>query len=202
MKINIKDPKTQKMLMVGFGMTAILYLYFFAGFVPVGHRAMAEEKGKLEQEYRQLSSDLSNARQSLNNLAEVERQYELITRRWEVASELLPERREVAALLRKVTLVGQQAGVKFELFKPMPQVPGEIYNETPVQVQVVGGYHEVGSFLAEVANLDRIINVTGLKLSTLQEGKGRKTVTASFTATAYMLNPAGLAQAKGENNAG
>jgi type IV pilus assembly protein PilO len=202
MKINIKDPKTQKMFGVGFGVAAVLYLYFFASFVPFGHRAMSADKEKLEQEYRQLSSDLSNARQSLNNLAEVERQYELITRRWDVASELLPEKREVATLLRKVTLVGQQAGVEFELFKPMPQVPGEIYDETPVQVQVVGGYHEVGSFLAEVANLDRIINVTGLKLLTLEEGKGRKTVTASFTATAYMLNPAGKAQAKGENNAG
>lgn len=201
--MNIRDPKTQKMLMVGVGVAAVLYVYFLAGFVPFGHRALAEEKGNLEQEYRKLSSDLSNARQSLNNLAEVERQYELITRRWEVASDLLPEKREVATLLRKVTLVGQQSGVEFELFKPMPRVPGEIYNENPVQVQVVGGYHEVGSFLAEVANLDRIINVSGLKLVSLENGKETKTVTANFTATAYTLNPAGTVTAKGEaKNAG
>jgi len=187
--MNIRDPRTQKLIGVGAGAAAVLYLYFFSTFLPFGHRAMAQEKGKLEQEYRQLSSDLSNARQSLNNLAEVERQYEVITKRWDVASELLPEQREVATLLRKITLVGQQSGVEFTLFKPKDRVPGEIYTENPVEIQVVGGYHQVGSFLAEVANLDRIINVSGLKLDTLDDGEDTHTVTASFIATAYTLNP-------------
>jgi len=187
--MNIRDPRTQKLIGVGAGIAAVLYLYFFSTFLPFGHRAMAQEKGKLEQEYRQLSSDLSNARQSLNNLAEVERQYEVITKRWEVASELLPEQREVATLLRKITLVGQQSGVEFDLFKPKDRVPGEIYTENPVEIEVVGGYHQVGSFLAEVANLDRIINVSGLKLTSLDDGKDSQTLKASFVATAYTLNP-------------
>lgn len=194
--MNIRDPRTQKLIGVGAGIVAVLYLYFFSTFLPFGHRAMAQEKGKLEQEYRQLSSDLSNARQSLNNLAEVERQYEVITKRWEVASELLPEQREVATLLRKITLVGQQSGVEFDLFKPKDRVPGEIYTENPVEIEVVGGYHQVGSFLAEVANLDRIINVSGLKLTSLDDGKDSQTLKASFVATAYTLNPEPPADAK------
>lgn len=187
--MNIRDPRTQKLIMVGMGVAAVLYLYFFSTFLPFGHRATAREKGKLEQQYRQLSSDLSNARQSLNNLDEVERQYQVITKRWEVASELLPEQREVATLLRKITLVGQQSGVEFELFKPKDKVPGEIYTENPVEIRVVGGYHQVGSFLAEVANLDRIINVSGLTLTSLKDGEDSQTVKASFVATAYTLNP-------------
>jgi type IV pilus assembly protein PilO len=178
------------MIMIGVGAAAIIYLYFFSNFIPFGHRALSEEKAQLEQEYRQLSSDLSNARQSLNDLEEIERQYELITRRWEVASELLPEQKEVASLLRKVTLVGQQSGVEFELFRPLDPVPGEIYNENPVLVQVVGGYHQVGSFLAEIANLDRIINVSGMTLSQPSDEAVDRTVQAKFTATAYSLNPA------------
>ena len=196
--MNIRDRKTQKLLLVGVGVVSILYLYFFSTFVPFGHRAVAEEKDRLSQEYQQLSSDLSNARQSLNNLEEVERQYEIITRRWEVASELLPEEREVATLLRKVTLVGQQSGVEFELFKPKQSIPGGIYTENPVDVQVIGGYHQVGAFLAEVANLDRIINVTGLRLTSHENGTGEKTVQAFFTATAYTLNPGGTVEPEGE----
>lgn len=192
--MDIKDPRTQKLILIGIGVSAILYLYFFSTFIPFGHRAMSAEKGKLEQEYQLLSSDLSKARQSLNNLAEVERQYKLITGRWEVAAGLLPENREVAALLRKVTLVGQSSGVRFELFRPVAQIPGGIYTENPVEVEVVGGFHEVGAFLAEIANLDRIINVTELTLSQPNDEKIKKTVHASFKATAYTLNPAVPAQ--------
>lgn len=192
--MNLRDPRTQKMIIVGVGAAAIVYFYFFSTFVPFGHRALSEEKAQLEQEYRQLSSDLSNARQSLNNLAEIERQYELITRRWRVAAELLPEQKEVASLLRKVTLVGHQSGVEFELFRPGAIVPGEIYNENPVTVQVTGGYHEVGAFLAEIANLDRIINVSTLTLTTPTSPEMKATVLASFTATAYSLNPSPVTQ--------
>jgi type IV pilus assembly protein PilO len=204
--MDIRDPRTQKLILVGVGVAAILYLYFFAAFLPFGHRAVAAERSQQEEAYKKLSSDLSNARQSLNNLAEVERQYEVITRRWEVAADLLPEQREVATLLRKVTLVGQQSGVEFELFKPKPRIPGEIYTENPVEVAVIGGYHQVGSFLAEVANLDRIINVSGMKLVTLDNGDEKtandtKTVRATFVATAYTLNPPIAESAKGEKDA-
>ncbi|HYV51229.1 MAG TPA: type 4a pilus biogenesis protein PilO, partial [Dongiaceae bacterium] len=47
----------------------------------------------------------------------------------------------------------------------------------------------VGSFLAEVANLDRIVNVTGLSLKDLEDGTKAQTVEAEFQATAYTLNP-------------
>jgi type IV pilus assembly protein PilO len=119
-----------------------------------------------------------------------------------VASELLPEERELAALLRKVTLVGQQSGVEFELFKPRPPMAGEIYTEHPVEIRVVGGYHEVGAFLAEVANLDRIVNATNLALTELEEPSGRQTVRAGFTATAYTLVEAPVAAGDGQGAKG
>ena len=187
--MNIREPRNQKLILAGIGVAALGYLYFFSTFVPFGHRPLAAERSQFEDQYKQLSSDLSKARQSINDLDEVERQYQVITTRWEVATRLLPEQREVANLLRKVTLVGQQSGVEFELFKPKPQIPGEIYTENPVEVRVVGGYHQVGSFLAEVANLDRIVNVTGLSLKSREEGTKAKTVEAAFHATAYTLNP-------------
>jgi len=192
--MNLRDPRVQKFIAIGLGSVAILYLYFLSPFLPFGHRAVAEDRAQLEQEYRQLSSDLSKARQTLTNLEEVERQYQVITQRWEVASELLPGERELAALLRKVSLVGQQSGVEFELFKPKAIMPGELYVEHPVEVKVVGGYHQVGAFLAEVANLDRIVNVSNLTMDELdvpegEESSTRQTVRASFIATAYTMSP-------------
>ena len=188
--MDLQNPRTQKYIMVGVVSAAVLYLYFFSTFVPFGHRAYAAEKAQLETQFQALSADLSKARGTLNNLEEVERQYQILGRRWEVASKLLPEEREVAALLRQVTLVGQQAGVEFLLFRPEGTVPGEVYVEAPVSVRVSGGYHQVGAFLSQVANLERIVNVSSLNLIIVEdEDRPNETVEASFTATAYTLAP-------------
>ena len=184
-------PRTQKFILVGFVSAALIYLYFFSTFIPFGHVAAAEERQNLEADFQKLSADLSKARQTLENRDEVERQYEILERRWQVASKLLPEEREIADLLRQVTLVGQQSGVKFELFRPKPLVRGQVYIEAPVEVKVSGGYHEVGTFLSEVANLSRIVNVNGLRMVTMEDEKSPDhTVVAHFTATAYTLNTA------------
>jgi type IV pilus assembly protein PilO len=189
MAMDIKDPKTQKTILIGMAMAGIGYLYFFATFVPFGYRAMSAEKKELQGRYEQLSSDLNKARQTLSSMARVEREFQAIQKRYEAARVLLPEEKEVANLLRMVSLVGQQAGVTFELFKPLPAVTQGYYVENPVDVRVTGGYHAVGAFLADVANLSRIVKVSNLTLGAWEKGSADETVQASFTASAYTLNP-------------
>jgi type IV pilus assembly protein PilO len=187
--MDFKDPKTQKMILAGMVMAGVGYLYFFATFVPFGYRAMSTEKKELQAKYEQLSSDLNKARQTLSSMARVEAEYEVVLRRCQAAEKLLPEEKEVANLLRMVALVGQQSGITFELFRPMPAVPQGYYIENPVDVKVSGGYHEVGEFLADVANLARIVKVSNLSLATYDKGETDDTVMAAFTASAYTLNP-------------
>jgi type IV pilus assembly protein PilO len=187
--MDFKDPKAQKMVLAGMAMAGVGYLYFFASFVPFGYRAMSAEKKELQSKYEQLSSDLNKARQTLSSMNRVEAEFEAIQKRWQAAERLLPEQKEVANLLRMVSLVGQQSGITFELFKPMPAVPMGYYIENPVDVKVTGGYHEIGEFLADVANLSRIVKVSNLTLTNYDKGDTDETVHAAFTASAYTLNP-------------
>jgi len=186
--MDFKDPRAQKLVLTGILMAGIGYLYFFATFVPFGYRAMTAEKKELQSKYEQLSSDLNKARQTLSSMSRVEKEFEAIHRRWQAAEKLLPEEREVANLLRMVSLVGQQSGVTFDLFRPLPSVTQGYYIENPVDVKVTGGYHEVGEFLAEVANLGRIVKVSNLSVAAYDKGQMDETVQASFTASAYTLN--------------
>lgn len=187
--MDFKDPRAQKLVLTGMVMAGVGYLYFFATFVPFGYRAMAAEKKELQAQYEQLSSDLNKARQTLSSMGKVAAEFEAIQRRWNAAQTLLPEEREVANLLRMVSLVGQQAGVTFDLFRPMPTLAQGYYVENPVEVKVTGGYHEVGEFLADVANLARIVKVSNLTIQGFDQGTVDETVQASFTASAYTLNP-------------
>lgn len=187
--MDIKDPRAQKLILTGIVLAGVGYLYFFATFVPFGYRAMSAEKKELQGRYEQLSSDLNKARQTLSSMARVEREFAAIQAKYEAARQLLPEEKEVANLLRMVSLVGQQAGVDFELFRPMPPVDRGYYMENPVDVKVTGDYHEIGSFLADVANLSRIVKVSNLNLIGRDAKDQTSTVQAGFTASAFTLNP-------------
>lgn len=185
--MDLKDPKTQKMFIVAAVMVAVIYFYFFTPFLPFGFRAQAAKCRELSQNYEKLTSDLSKARQMVNDLPKLKREYEQLHESWLLAKELLPEEKEVAILLSKVTIAGQQSGVKFTLFKPGLPIERNYYVEHPVEVSVVGGFHEVAAFLSEIANLSRIVNVSRLKLVSYEKGEPGEVVQANFIASAYTL---------------
>lgn len=187
MALDLKDPKTQRMVLVGLGTAALVYLYVFADFVPFNYRARSKEIGTLRAEYTQKANELSKAQQLVNRLPELKREFALLNQRWAIAQELLPTQKEVASLLRKVTLAGQESGIKFVLFKPGEPRPQAYFTENPVQVTVTGGFHHTGTFFSEIAELSRLVNVSQLKLHGFDKGDVDETVQADFIATAYTL---------------
>jgi type IV pilus assembly protein PilO len=78
----------------------------------------------------------------------------------------LPSKTEVAALLVDISQTGLAAGLEFQLFKPSAEVRSDYYAELPIEINVVGNYHEFGEFISGIAALPRIvtahdINITG-----------------------------------------
>lgn len=185
--MDFKDPKTQKLMLIGAGIGILVYFYLIADYVPFNYRARAKEIGKMKGEYTQKMSELTKAQQLVNRLPELKKEFELLNQRWAVAQELLPSQKEVASLLRKVTIAGQEAGVHFLLFKPGDPKPSTYFTENPVQVSVTGGFHRAGSFLGEISDLSRLVNVSQLKLKGFDKGDLDETVQADFVATAYTL---------------
>lgn len=185
--MDLKDPKTQKMVLIGLGTAALVYFYVFADFVPFNYKARSKEIATLKATYTQKANELTKAQQLVNRLPELKQEFALLNQRWEVAQELLPSQKEVASLLRKVTLAGQEAGVKFVLFKPGEPHTQQYFTENPVQVSVTGGFHRAGTFLSEIADLSRLVNVSQLKMKGFDKGDLDDTVQADFVATAYTL---------------
>jgi len=185
--MDLKDPKTQKIALIGVGIAALVYFYVFADYVPLNYRARAKQIAELKATYTLKMNELTKAQQLVNRLPELKREFALLNQRWAVAQELLPTQKEVASLLRKVTIAGQESGVKFVLFKPGEPKPTSDFTENPVQISVTGGYHRAGSFLSEIAELTRLVNVSQLKVKLFDKGDLDDTVQADFIATAYTL---------------
>ena len=166
--------------------------YFFTAFMPFFYRPMASEEASLSTEYEKVSAELEKARKTVGNLNQLETEYNRLHRKWVAALKLLPEDDEVAGLLRKITRAGNQAGVSFVLFEPGQRVEKEFFAENPINIKVKGKYHQVGIFLSKVANIDRIVNVSNLQVSSLKSNNQEKvgkaqTIEAEMTMTAYTL---------------
>lgn len=83
----------------------------------------------------------------------------------------LPNRTEVADLLVDVSQTGLAAGLEFELFKPQNEVPRDFYAELPIQIRVIGDFHEFGEFVSGLAALPRIVTVHDVQIRPRGEGK-------------------------------
>ncbi|MFT4654145.1 MAG: type IV pilus assembly protein PilO [Patiriisocius sp.] len=81
----------------------------------------------------------------------------------------LPTSNETPGLLDDVTFVGTDAGLSFKLLNWQQEIPKEFYTELPIQIEVLGSYHEFGQFASNVANLPRIVTLHDFEISKRQD---------------------------------
>lgn len=71
----------------------------------------------------------------------------------------LPSRTEVPGLVDDVTATGEGSGLEISNIVLAPEAVQEFYIELPIDIDVVGDYHDFGTFVSGVASLDRIVTL-------------------------------------------
>ncbi len=191
-EFDFKDPRFLRWTVAILVVVIVAPLWFTQTMHPLTYASRQQQIQALEHRQNELNRDLEKARLLVRNLDRVEREYETLRAQWQVASTLLPERNEVSDLLRQVTAAGAQSGIDFKLFRPEALIAQEFYTDNPVSVRIQGGYHQTGVFLSRLANLDRIINVSRLRVEGIanrpSDTNTNYTVEAELTLTAYTLS--------------
>ena len=86
----------------------------------------------------------------------------------------LPGKTEMPDLIVDVSQTALASGIVNELFQPGPETPKEFYAEKPIQLRMVGTYHQFGSFMSGVASLPRVVILTMHNISLHPTNKGGK----------------------------
>jgi type IV pilus assembly protein PilO len=84
----------------------------------------------------------------------------------------LPESHETPGLLDDITFVGTTSGLKFVKLNWQPEITREIYIELPIDIEVVGTYHDFGNFVSEIAGLPRIVTLHDFDIDMKKTTKG------------------------------
>lgn len=107
----------------------------------------------------------------------------------------LPSDTEVPGLLEDITRTGLGSGLEFEEIKLQPEVAQQFYIELPIQISVVGAYHDLATFVSGVASLPRIVTLHDFDIagaSKDEAGGSPSKLRMSILAKTYRYNDEGL----------
>jgi type IV pilus assembly protein PilO len=99
------------------------------------------------------------------NLEPLKRQKELATQYVARLEKQLPSKSEMDALLSDINQAGIGRGLQFDLFRPGQVTVRDYYAELPINVRLVGSYHDIAAFTSDIASLPRIVTLNNLSIS-------------------------------------
>ncbi len=111
----------------------------------------------------------------------------------------LPDRSEMDGLLTDINQSGLGRGLEFELFKPGQEVVADFYAEMPIQIRLLGNYHDIGAFATDVSKLSRIVtlnNISIIPVTKSVKGGGGALVLEAVAKTYRYLDSSEIASKK------
>jgi len=162
-----------KLVMAGVACIAII----IAGYNLIIKDQRAE-LGDLERKEPQLKASYLEKKALAINLDAYKAQMVEAEETFGVLLKQLPNESEIPDLLIDMTQVGLSRGLQFEQIKPGNTIEKDFYAEKLVNIKANGEYHQIASFVSDIAALPRIINVDNFKLTRAPSGGASLTLEA------------------------
>ena len=126
--------------------------------------AGAAQEAKLKEEYKSKKQQSINLDLYRQQLREIDTSFGALLKQ-------LPNRSQMDALLVDINQAGLGRGLQFELFRPAAQESArDFYAELPIQLKVIGNYHDIGAFASDIGGLSRIVTLNDIALAGNKDG--------------------------------
>ena len=146
--------------------------YFLLVDSKIDELASAQTKEvELRQLYRTRYASAVNLDLYKQQMIEMEQTFSFLLKQ-------LPTTHETPGLLDDITYVGTTSGLTFIRINWEPEIEKEFYTELPIKIEVIGDYHQFGSFVSEVAKLPRIVSLHDFSIQTEKDERLRFNVVA------------------------
>jgi len=162
-----KNQRDQVMVLLVVVAVALVGLYYAYVFSP-----KADVLTDLQAHVDSLDVNNQRAKAELakGNVEELRAEAARLSANLEVMRQLVPTSTEVPALLEQVSTAARRVGLDLATVKPQPVIEGDVFDTHRYQVAVIGDYHALAEFLANVGSLTRIVAPVNMALSPLGNG--------------------------------
>lgn len=114
----------------------------------------------LESQETSLRADFEAKQREAANLEALKEQLEQMQVLLQKMLKQLPSKTEMPDLIVDISQAALGTGIDNQLFQPKEEVKKEFYAETPIELRMVGTFHQFGKFVSDVASLRRVIILT------------------------------------------
>ena len=163
-----KLPKSKKILLLVVILVVLAGAYIYFLYMPE-----KRELDTLNTKFNALAIQLQESKNIHHNLEKFEAEVNELNAKLAEVRTQLPDEKEIPELLKTVSTLGKESNLEFTLFRPKPEEPQQFYANVPIDLAVIGHYHDLGLFFDKVSKLPRIINVVNFNMSRTKEVKGK-----------------------------
>jgi len=164
--LKLSTPKKALILVAILGVVGGLYFNSF--FNP-----RQEELKVLKDDLNKLVEELNRSRAVTRDHQKFKEQLAKLDQELKTALTQLPDEKEIPEILKNITNLGKESNLEFTLFRPKAEEPQQFYARVPIELTVLGSYHNTGIFFDKVSKLPRIINVVDFNITRAKDAKGK-----------------------------
>ncbi len=151
-------------LKVRWGVVAGMPLAVIAAFYFLLISGTMAETDTVREELLKAQKDVQVKEALERRLPEFEKKISELDGQLAMIRRQLPEKKEIPDLLDQISNLGAQSGLQFQLFNPLPEAEKDFYAEVPVDLSIVGSFHNVVDFFDKVAHMPRIVTITNIEI--------------------------------------
>lgn len=185
--MDLKDPKTQKIALLVLGFLLVIYFWYSRVYTSNDEQLAAKRS-----QYESIMTDLKAVELKAKSLDGLRSEYDLLRGRYVAIETLLPEKRQLPRFLMQLHSAASVTQSRLLELEPVETRATQYYSIADYKLKFTGTYHELGEFLASIANFPFITNVSnveieGLPETSLQHTSDRRTLHDSRSLEAKMM---------------
>jgi type IV pilus assembly protein PilO len=160
----------------------IFALAFFFYFSPENTKlqALRADRVKVENEVRDL-------KQKKKELDKIEAELVVMAAQLKGLEAIIPQRKEQADILRQVQQLAYDARLEVTNFTQQKEVNREFYAEWPINIQVTGTYHNLGTYFDRLSQYSRLFTIDKFAIKAVGRQTDLLTISANWTAKTYLF---------------
>ena len=160
----------------------IFALAFFFYFSPQNAKlqALRADRIKVEDEVRDL-------KQKKKELDRIEAELVVMAAQLKGLEAIIPQRKEQADILRQIQQLAYDARLDVTNFTQQKEVNREFYAEWPINIQVTGTYHNLGTYFDRLSQYSRLFTIDKFSVKAVNRQTDLLTISANWTAKTYLF---------------
>jgi type IV pilus assembly protein PilO len=142
-----------------------------------------------QTEVSKLQAQVAKSQEEERRFAQFKADSEKLEAQLETLKGILPQEKETDQILRQAQRAAETSELKIIRLGPRATIDHEVYTEWPIDMEIIGTYHNIGTFLDKIRLLPRIVNISAMKIQSRASGGPANitaTVGATYTATTFV----------------